>query len=313
MARVVAFGEALWDLLPSGPVLGGAPLNFAFRAGSLGHRAVMVSALGTDELGDRALAQMKALGMETTWIQRSSTLPTGTVDVFLDAGGNPDFTINSPAAYDAIRMTRELERLAREADCLCFGTLVQRTPGSRATLAALLSAFRGRFALYDVNLRKGCYTREIIEESLGRSSIVKLNHDELARLAEMFGLKGGSMPEQVDSLIAKAGLEQCVVTMGGRGAFAASRDGARAYSPAFLVRRVDTTGSGDAFTAGFVHGLLGGDDLRAACRLGNAMGSLVATQSGATQPFEPGALERLLASSDYEEIDPALQRWIEEP
>lgn len=312
VARVVAFGEALWDLLPSGPVLGGAPLNFAFRAGTLGHRAAMVSALGADELGERALARMKALGMETAFIQRTSKLPTGTVDVFLDANGSPDFTINSPAAYDSIEMTATLQRLAAEADCLCFGTLVQRTAGSRATLAAVLAAFRGRHGLYDVNLRKRCYTREVIEASLPRSSIVKLNHDELAELATMFGLKGRSIPERVESLMAKAGLEHCVVTMGGRGAFAASRSGEKAYSPAFRVRRVDTTGSGDAFTAGFVHGLLSGESLRAACRLGNAMGSLVATQSGATQPFAPGALDALLAGSDYEEIDPALERWLEE-
>jgi len=310
VARIVAFGEALWDLLPSGPVLGGAPLNFAYRAGTFGHSAAMVSALGTDVLGDKALAQMKSLGMETAFVQRTSRLPTGTVDVFLDANGSPDFTINSPAAYDGIEVTADLERLAAEADCLCFGTLVQRTAGSRAALVALLDRFRGRFALYDVNLRKKTYSKEVIAATLPRSSVVKLNHDELDEITAMFGLTGDSIPERVDSLIAKEGLQHCLVTMGSRGAYAASRSGERAYSPAFRVRRVDTTGSGDAFTAGFVHALLAGDDLRAACRLGNAMGSLVASQSGATRPFAPAALDRLLASLDYEEMEPVLASWL---
>ncbi len=310
MARIVAFGEALWDLLPAGPVLGGAPLNFACRAGTLGHQAVLVSALGSDELGDKALGQMRALGMETAWVQRTSRWPTGTVDVFLDSSGSPDFTINSPAAYDAIEMSGDLRLLAAGADCLCFGTVVQRTPGSRATLAAMLAAFRGRFALYDVNLRKGCYSGEVIDGSLACANVVKLNQDELAELAAMFSLKGQSIPERVESLIVRNRLEYCLVTMGARGAFAASRAGERVSSPAFRVRPVDTTGSGDAFAAGFVHALLRGEDLRAACRLGNAMGSLVTTQAGATQPFAEGALDALLATGAHEEIDPALERWL---
>jgi fructokinase len=207
-------------------------------------------------------------------------------------------------------MTGDLEGLAARADCLCFGTLAQRTEGSRATLSALLDRFSGRFALYDINLRKRSYTREIVEASLRRCNVLKLNHDELAELAAMLGLAGESVPKRVDSLMARAGLEHCVVTMGSRGAFAASRSGERAYGPAFRVRRVDTAGSGDAFTAGFVDALLGGKGLAAACRLGNAMGSLVAAQSGATQPFAAGAMEALLAGGDYEEIDPALEPWL---
>ncbi len=310
MAEVVAFGEALWDLLPDGPVLGGAPLNFAYRIGSLGHRAAMVSALGTDSLGDRALAQMTALGMDTTFIQRKPAWPTGTVKVFVDAAGNPDFTINSPAAYDHIDLDAALEQLAAEADCLCFGTLVQRTPGSRATLAGMLSRFRGRYALYDVNLRKECYSRAVIVESLARSNVVKLNHDELAALATMLGLRGRSIPERVDSLMERGDLEYCLVTMGAGGAYAAARAGEKTYCPAFRVRLVDTTGSGDAFTAGFLDGLLRNGNLKEACRRGNAMGALVAAQRGATQPTGPAALETLLARGDYGEMDPALAEYL---
>jgi fructokinase len=310
MADVVAFGEALWDLLPDGPVLGGAPLNFAYRIGSLGHSAAMVSALGTDSLGDRALAQMKSLGMDTTFIQRKRPWPTGTVNVFVDAAGNPDFTINSPAAYDHIELDEALERLAARADCLCFGTLVQRTEGSRAALAGMLAGFRGRHALYDVNLRKECYSREVIVESLARCNVVKLNHDELAELAAMLGLRGRSIPERADSLIEQAGLEYCLVTMGAGGAYAAARAGEKTYCPAFHVRLVDTTGAGDAFTAGFLDGLLRNDNLKEACRRGSAMGALVAAQRGATQPTAPAALESMLASGDTAEVDPALAEYM---
>jgi fructokinase len=309
MARVVAFGEALWDLLPEGPVLGGAPLNFAFRAGSFGHRAAMASALGNDALGERALERMRALGMDTAFIQRTSRAPTGTVDVFLDANRVPDFTINSPAAYDHVALTRELEALAAEADCLCFGTLVQRATESRRTLEGVLERFRGRFALCDINLRKECYTPGTIESSLRRCSVAKLNQDELQFLGGLFGLAGRTIPERLDALMTRFSLEYGVVTLGPAGAYAASRSGERAYSPAFRITRVDTTGSGDAFTAGFLHALLRGDRLTGACRLGNAMGSLVAGQSGATQPLPPGALEELLKNGESEEGDPALERY----
>jgi fructokinase len=309
MARVVAFGEALWDLLPEGPVLGGAPLNFAFRIGSLGHRAAMASALGNDALGERALARMRALGMETAFIQRTSRAPTGTVDVFLDANSVPDFTINSPAAYDHIALTRELEALAGEADCLCFGTVAQRGPESRRTLQGLLERFRGRFVLCDINLRKESYTGDTIESSLRRCSVAKLNQDELQLLGGLFGLQGRTIPERLEALMARFSLEYGVVTLGPAGACAASRSGERAYSPAFKINRVDTTGSGDAFTAGFLHALLRGDRLAAACRIGNAMGSLVAGQSGATQPLAPGAIEELLENGESEEGDPSLERY----
>ncbi len=310
MAEVVAFGEALWDLLPDGPVLGGAPLNFAYRIGSLGHKAAMVSALGADSLGDQALAQMKSLGMDTTFIQRKPAWPTGTVKVFLDATGNPDFTINSPAAYDHIDLDAGLEQLAHEADCLCFGTLVQRTAGSRATLAGMLSSFRGRHALYDVNLRKDCYSRRVIVESLARSNVVKLNHDELAELAAMLGLRGQSIPERTDSLIEQSDLEYCLVTMGAGGAYAAARGGEKTYCPAFRVNRIDTTGAGDAFTAGFLDALLRNGNLKEACRRGNALGALVTAQRGATQPLAPGAIDALLGSGEYGEIDPALAEYL---
>ncbi len=310
MARVVAFGEALWDLLPAGAVLGGAPLNFAYRIGTLGHRATMVSALGADDLGDRALARMAALGMDTAYVQRSPRWPTGTVNVFLDASGSPDFTINSPAAYDHIELRADLERLVGDADCLCFGTVAQRTRGSRATLAALLGLFRGRLALYDVNLRKGSYSREVIEESLRRAQVAKLNEDELIELTGMLGLDGESIPARADSLIAAARLDYCLVTLGRRGAYAAARSGQKTYSPAFRVASVDATGAGDAFGAGFVHGILEGEDLKKACRRGNAFGSLVTTQSGATQPLPPGALDELLAAGEHEPVEPELAEYL---
>ena len=146
---LAAFGEMLWDLLPSGRVLGGAPFNFAHRAASIGDRGIMISRLGDDELGREALAAMRSLGMDTTCIQLDATHSTGTVPVRLDARGSPVFTILPDVAYDHIEPSEEAEAAVDRADCLCFGTLVQRSPVSTRTLHGLLGRFRGA---------SGCWT-----------------------------------------------------------------------------------------------------------------------------------------------------------
>ena len=282
---VVAFGEALWDLLPTGPVLGGAPLNFAYRVNSLGHRSIIVSRLGKDDLGAKVREQIVNLGMDDTCLQWDDTYPTGTVEVYFDEDKNPDYTIIENVAYDYIQTSADLENIVKNADCLCFGTLAQRNTVSRRSLLSLLSIFSGKFALLDINLRKNCYSAETLKSSLEQANVLKLNDEELAVLVDLLGLQGNSVPDRAENLLKHAGLAYCVVTLGESGAFALSHRGEKIYSPGYQVSLVDPCGSGDGFAAGFIHALLEGGSLNKACRLGNALGAMVAQQEGATQPI----------------------------
>ncbi len=334
---IVAFGEALWDLLPSGAVLGGAPLNFAYRVSSLGNRGIIVSRLGKDDLGQKAFEQIDRLEMESGFIQRDESFPTGTVDVRLDATGHPDFTIIENVAYDHIELTPEMIELVESADCLCFGTLIQRDETSRETLRELLSRFaasrpprtsaglgrpaaprpRQRSAariLLDINLRRNCYTEQTIRQSIEHADVLKLNEDEAPILAQLYGGPFGgpsvSLPVIMESLMEKTDLEYCVITLGPKGVFAASRRSEMLYLPTYRVKLEDSCGSGDAFTAGFIHCVLGGDSLKRACQFGNAMGALVAAKTGATQPVTLKEIEVLIERAETEEIDPVLKEFL---
>ncbi len=291
---VVAYGEVLWDLLPSGPVLGGAPLNFAYRVNSLGYRGVMISQLGNDVFGDQALGQMTALRMDTDFIQRTSEYPTGTVEIQLDEKKNADFTILPDVAYDYIRHTAEMDELVRNAECLCFGTVAQRSEVSRRTLENLLKGFSGRYVLFDINLRKNCYTTEVIKSSLPGSTILKLNEHELPVVAQLYGLQDKTLHEFAEGLLQKTSLQYCLVTLGEQGAFAASRTGEHVYEPAYQIDLADTCGAGDAFTAGFLYALLEEKELRTACKFGNALGAMVAEQPGATQTVTYQEIEHFM-------------------
>jgi fructokinase len=281
-------------LLPSGPVLGGAPFNLACRAGSLGDRGVIASRLGRDERGREAYAQIANLGMDTDALQWDDTRPTGTVPVSFDARGNHEFTITADVAYDYIEATPGLLELVRGADCLCFGTVARRSAVSRAAIDALLSAFTGKLALLDLNLRKDCWTDAEVVSAIAGAHVVKLNDAELSVVDRIFGLAGSTMARKVSSLLELANLRCVVVTLGERGAYAASRDGARAYEPGFAVVPVDTIGSGDAFAAGFIHETLRGGTLAEACKTGNALGALVTGQRGGTQPLSRAAVDAML-------------------
>jgi fructokinase len=302
-STIVSFGEALWDLLPTGPVLGGAPLNFANRLNSLGHRSIIVSRLGNDDLGAKAREQIVTLGMNDTCLQWDDTHPTGTVNIYFDENKNPDYTIIENVAYDYIEFSANLANIIESADCLCFGTLAQRNTVSRRTLQRLFSKFSGKFTLLDINLRKNCYADETIKSSLEHANILKLNEEELAVLVDLLGLQGDSAPDHAEHLLEHAGLEYCVVTLGVRGAFALSRRGEKIYSPGYHVKLVDPCGSGDGFTAGFMHALLEGESLKHACRLGNALGAMVAQHEGATQPISYREVVAFMAASRRGPVD----------
>lgn len=302
-STIVSFGEALWDLLPNGPVLGGAPLNFAYRVKALGHRSIIASRLGRDDLGQKAREQIISLGMDDACLQWDPTYPTGTVQIRFDSDKNPDYTIIENVAYDNIEFNAALANILEDADCLCFGTLAQRSRLSRRTLQQLLSEFTGRYRLFDINLRKNCYSDETIASSLEQADILKLNDEEFDELTVFLGLQGNLLPDRVEDLLRHTELKYCVVTLGERGALAHSKKGEQVYSPGYRVDLVDPCGAGDGFTAGFIHSLLENKPLREACRLGNALGAMVAQQEGATQPISYDEINAFMDANQPEVVD----------
>jgi fructokinase len=288
---VLSFGESLWDLLPSGPALGGAPFNLAYRVNSLGERGVIASRLGRDPLGRQAFDQATALGMETGFIQWDDTHPTGTVPVHVDARGVPDFTILKDVAYDYIEPTAELLDLASRADCICFGSLCQRSPKSLRALLRVLSAAPRALKVFDVNLRKDCFSKAVVERSFYKADILKLNDAEALDLGRMFGLSGMSVEAIAAEALSRWGLKCCVVTLGAQGAYAV-RGKEEVRVPGWKVDVADTIGSGDAFTAAFVTAWLRGKSLVDCCFFGNALGALVAGTKGATTPVSVDDINR---------------------
>lgn len=289
-STVVAFGETLWDLLPTGALLGGAPFNFAYRLNTLGVPTSIATRLGQDALGKAAGEQITALGMPAACVQWDPIHPTGTVEVTFHPDGSHDFTILPEVAYDYIEVTALLREHVAAAGCLCFGTVAQRAPTSRRTLHQLLDAMGDRLKLLDINLRKDCYTPEIIATSIKRCDILKLNEDETDEIARMFAIAARALPDFCADVSTRWSLSCCLITLGERGALAGGADRPPIYVPGYQVDTVDTVGSGDAFTAGFLHRWLRGMPLADCCRFGNILGAMVAGQRGATAPMDTSAL-----------------------
>lgn len=306
-STILCFGEILWDILPGGTVLGGAPFNVALRLHSLGNRSLMVSRLGRDELGRRAGDQLRDWGLTTDHIQWDDRRATGTVQVSLDAQGSSQFNIVPDVAYDFIELSAGLLDGAARAGCLCFGTLAQRTGDSRQTLRELLDASPESLKVLDLNLRKDCYSNEIIEESLKRADVLKLNLDEAHFLAELLEISSDSLSSFCATVIDECELTCCVVSLGQHGVFASTADGRRAYAPGYQIRVADTCGSGDALTAGFIHKFLRHRPLDECCEFGNQLGAIVATQTGATVPITDADVHAFRAASHPRIIEPALQ------
>ncbi len=278
---ILGLGEVLWDLLPAGRQLGGAPCNFAFHCHQLGHPAAVVSRVGADALGGEARAALGRLGLTDAHLQEDAEHPTGTVAVALDEGGVPTFTITPEVAYDYLAWHDELEALFSSARAVCFGTLAQRRPVARATIRRALAAARTALVVYDVNLRQKFYSREVIEASLAASGWVKLNEDELEVLRPLLGLSATAPAAALEELRRRYGLALAILTRGARGCLLRSeRD--EIDLPGLAVRVVDTVGAGDAFTAGLVVGSLEGRRLADAAGLANRLAARVAAAAGGT-------------------------------
>ena len=290
--NIIAFGELLWDIFPSGEALGGAPANFAYRINSLGHDGWLVTRLGKDNRGQRAADLVRANGMSLNYVQWDEKHPTGTVPVQLDAAGSPAFTILPNVAYDHIEVTEPLLALAAMADCICFGTLIQRAETSRRTLYALLDAAPQALKVLDLNLRKDCYTPETIAASLERANILKLNESEAEILAHLFNLPD-TFASFAPAAVKHWNLNTCIVTLGEKGVVAANNKDEFIQRPGHKIKVIDTVGAGDAFTAGFIHCHLENHPLAYACDFANALGALVAQTRGGTTPIQLADIKSL--------------------
>jgi fructokinase len=283
-ACVVGIGEILWDLLPSGKMLGGAPGNVAAMATQLGAHGVVVSAVGDDPYGREILERMDLKGVDRSGIRTLKELATGVVDVTLDSAGVPAFSIRQPAAWDAISFDDELARVAKSADAVVFGTLAQRDPRSRAGITAFLRATRPDcLKVCDVNFRPPFVSEEVILASLQLADILKLNETELPEVARLLGLAGDETT-RLHEIRSRFDLDLVVYTQGPKGSrmVTAHEDVSHPESPATVV---DTVGAGDSFVAVVTAGLLMGLDIDRIQDLANRVAAFVCTQAGGTPPL----------------------------
>jgi fructokinase len=252
---VVGIGEILWDILPDGREMGGAPANFAFHAQAMGAASVIVSAVGDDPAGCEILARLRSRGLDLSGVAVVSGAPTGTVTVALDAGGIPHYTIHERVAWDIIPWTAGLGDVAARADAVCFGTLAQRSPVSRATIGAFLAATRPDcLRVLDLNLRQSYFSRDIVVGLLGCATVLKLNDEELRTVSRMLALPG-SESQALAGLLEGYPLSLIALTKGPSGSRLFGR-GVDISHPGSPVETADTVGAGDAFTATLVAGLL---------------------------------------------------------
>jgi len=279
--NVVGVGEILWDILPSGKQLGGAPANFAFHARALGARSRVISRIGQDPLGVEILQRLQALGLPTAEIQIDPSAPTGTVSVELSADGQPRFTIHEDVAWDRLALEKAALTAVADADAVAFGTLAQRREPARGTIQALLAAVRsGAWRILDLNLRQHYFSRDVIETSLRLANIVKFNDSELPVLAELLGLRG-SVRRQIEQLARQHAQRLVCLTRGAHGSLLYC-EGHWAEDPGQPVAVRDTVGAGDAFTAALAMGVLAGKPLDAINRRANQVARYVCSCEGAT-------------------------------
>ncbi|HEX8457054.1 MAG TPA: carbohydrate kinase [Pyrinomonadaceae bacterium] len=292
---VVGLGELIWDILPGGKQLGGAPTNFAYFSRLLGNESVIASRIGDDALGREASRRLSRLGVSTKYLQVDGEHPTGTVRVRVDELGEANFAMNENSAWDYLEWTAEWEELSLKADVVCFGTLGQRAALARQTITRFLEATRpGAVRVFDVNLRHSFFDAAMLEKVLRLATIVKLNLAEMYTLRQMLNFAADTVEEMALHLLSRFDLELVAITRGERGSLLVSKDEARAH-PGIGVRVRDTIGAGDAFTATLVHYYLRRAPLADIGEAANRVGAWVATQEGATPHLSPQMLEQILS------------------
>jgi fructokinase len=291
---IVGLGELLWDMLPNGKQLGGAPANFAYHAQMLGNQGIIASRIGADDLGKEIIERLGRLKLKTEHIQSDEIRPTSTVAVEVNEKGQPHYIITEEVAWDCLEWTDPWESLAKQAKAVCFGSLAQRTAQTRITIRRFLRAMSpGAVRIFDVNLRQFFYTTEIIHDSLLLADIAKLNEQELPQVMRVLGLKSGNLKANVRLLLETYGLKMVCLTRGHLGCMLANEK-QTIENQGFKVRVADAVGAGDAFTAALVHHFLKGTSLEKTAQAANRLGSYVASQNGAMPQIDKNILNQVI-------------------
>ena len=286
---IVGLGEALWDVLPEGKKLGGAPANFAYHAGQFlgSDNTVAVSALGEDKLAEETIAALKEHGLND--LLPRVPYPTGTVQVTLDEQGIPTYDIKENVAWDNIPFSDEIQRVAANCRAVCFGSLAQRNVVSRATIQKFLDATPADcMKIFDINLRQNFYTPEVIQESMRRCNVLKINDEELVLIGRMFGYPGLDMENKCWLILGKYNLDMLVLTCGTNGSYVFT-PGQMSFQETPKVKVADTVGAGDSFTGSFVGSILNGKSVPEAHHIAVQVSAYVCTQNGA-MPAYPAEL-----------------------
>ena len=285
---VVGLGEVLWDVLPEGKKLGGAPANFAYHAAQFGLDTIAISALGEDNLADETIDALKEHNLN--YLLPRVPYPTGTVQVTLSGDGIPAYDIKENVAWDNIPFTTEIEEVARNARAVCFGSLAQRNAVSRETIQKFLDATPNDcLKIFDINLRQQFYSKEVLRESFGLCNILKINDEELVVVNRMFGYEGLDMRGTCERMVVDFGLKMLVLTCGTNGSYVFTDDGLTSFQDTPKVQVADTVGAGDSFTGSFVGSILNGKPVQEAHTTAVRVSAFVCTQNGAM----PTLLEEL--------------------
>ncbi len=288
---IIGMGEALWDILPEGKKIGGAPANFAYHMSQFGFNSRVVSAVGEDEPGNEILENFNSKRLQ--YLIEKVPYPTGKVQVELDATGVPCYDIKENVAWDNIPFTPALEKLAKNTRSVCFGSLAQRSAVSRETINKFLDAMpdgEGQCKVFDVNLRQGFYTKEIVCTSFEKCNILKINDEELVTVSRMLGYPGIDLQDKCWILLAKYNLKMLILTCGVNGSYVFT-PGTISFIETPEVEVADTVGAGDSFTAAFCASVLSGKSVREAHQLAVEVSAYVCTRHGA-MPELPEALKR---------------------
>jgi fructokinase len=278
---VVGMGEALWDVLPEGKKIGGAPANFAYHVSQFGLNSCVVSAVGDDRLGNERIENFDE--KKLNYIIEKVQYPTGTVQVEIDQAGVPCYEIKEGVAWDNIPFTARLVELAQNTKAVCFGSLAQRSVVSRNTINRFLDAIpqeNDPLVVFDVNLRQGFYNQEILETSMSRCNILKINDEELVTVSRMFGYPGIDLQDKCWILLGKYNLKMLILTCGVNGSYVFT-PGHVSFVPTPKVEVADTVGAGDSFTATFIASILLGKSITESHHLAVDVSAFVCTQNGA--------------------------------
>ena len=288
---IVGLGEALWDVLPEGKKLGGAPANFAYHAGQFvgQENTLAVSALGEDKLAEETIASLEEHGLN--YLMPRVPYPTGTVQVTLDEQGIPSYNIKENVAWDNIPFNDEIEEVARNCKAVCFGSLAQRNVVSRDTIQRFLDLTPDDcMKIFDINLRQQFYTKEIIQDSMHRCNILKINDEELVLIGRMFGYPGLDIENKCGLILGKYNLDMLVLTCGTNGSYVFT-PGYVSFQETPKVEVADTVGAGDSFTGSFCAAILSGKSVAEAHKLAVNVSAFVCTQNGA-MPVVPEELKK---------------------